>query len=320
MKKKVMILSLIAALCLTACSQSAGARTVNSAEVKTTMAAADSFAMEAADYGMAEYDMLPESAPEQPVDEYVNVNAEEGRKLIHTVQANISSENYHGTKSCIEQSIRSAGGYIESMNEDKRTIKEKELRTLTMTIRIPDKNLDAFIGKAFADAKIESMSRSAEDVTLRYSDLDTQRKVYETEEKRLLEYLAKAENVKEMLDIEDRISDVRYKLEKIETQLKGLDNRISCASVYLTLNEVPAEEVVEPEPDPSYLQRLGRAFTSSMKGVGTMFKELSILFVAALPYLVIIGFIVFAVYYVNRKKKTGEKKQESENKVQPPAA
>ena len=52
-----------------------------------------------------------------------------------------------------------------------------------------------------------------DDVTLRYVDVDSHKKALETEQERLLALLEKAENVEDIITIENRLSDVRYELE-----------------------------------------------------------------------------------------------------------
>ena len=64
-----------------------------------------------------------------------------------------------------------------------------------------------------------------DDVTLRYVDVDSHKKALETEQERLLALLEKAENVEDIITIENRLSDVRYELENYESQIRLLDNQ-----------------------------------------------------------------------------------------------
>lgn len=64
------------------------------------------------------------------------------------------------------------------------------------------------------------------------------KKALETEQERLLALLEKAENVEDIITIENRLSDVRYELENYESQIRLLDNQIDYSTVYVDISEV----------------------------------------------------------------------------------
>ena len=63
-------------------------------------------------------------------------------------------------------------------------------------------------------------------------------KALETEQTRLLELLSKADNMTEILQIEERLTKVRTELEQVTSQLRLYDNQVSYGTIYLTLREV----------------------------------------------------------------------------------
>lgn len=72
----------------------------------------------------------------------------------------------------------------------------------------------------------------------------------ETEESRLLELLAAAANMSDLLEIESRLTEVRTELEKVKSQLRIYENQVSYGTIYLTVSEVKEYTVVE-EPENS---------------------------------------------------------------------
>ena len=95
-----------------------------------------------------------------------------------------------------------------------------------MTARIPAKRLDEFVQRVGEQSNITNKEERVEDVTLQYVDLESRKKALATEQDRLLELLEKAESVEDIISIEARLSDVRYELESMESQLRTLNNQI----------------------------------------------------------------------------------------------
>ena len=58
------------------------------------------------------------------------------------------------------------------------------------------------------------------------------------EEARLVELMAQAETMTDLLQIEQRLTDVRYELEDITSQMRILENQVDYATIYLNIEEV----------------------------------------------------------------------------------
>ncbi len=111
-------------------------------------------------------------------------------------------------------------------------------RSASYTLRIPSDKLDEFIDVVETLGNVTYKNESVDDVTLRYVDVDSHKKALETEQERLLALLEKAENVEDIITIENRLSDVRYELENYEIQIRLLDNQIDYSTVYVDISEV----------------------------------------------------------------------------------
>ena len=53
--------------------------------------------------------------------------------------------------------------------------------------------------------------------------------------------------MEDIITIEQRLSDVRYQLESMESQLRSYDNRVDYSTVYLYIDEVEVYTPVEEE-------------------------------------------------------------------------
>lgn len=227
-----------------------------------------------------------------------------GRKMIKNVDMNVETEQFDTLLLEVGERVTALGGYIENMSSYSRTgsypsdyIGTKYLRYADITARIPKENLDAFLTEVGEQTNVVSRSESVTDVTLQYVDLESHKKALTTEQDRLLELLGKAENVEDIIAIEGRLSEVRYQLESMESQLRTYDNQIDYSTVYLYINEV---ERYTPGEKASTGERIRMGFVNSLHGVGRNLADCVIWVLVNIPYLVVWAVIIVIVLFVLR--------------------
>ena len=229
--------------------------------------------------------------------------AQSDRKLIRTVSMAAETENYDTLIPALEEKLTALGGYTESRQTGTYG---STRRWSSMTIRIPADNLSAFVTHVSKNANVLSTSEETKDVTLQYVDTESKITALETEQARLLELLAGAQNLSEILEIEARLSDVTYELERYASQKRSYDNQITYATVRLPVEEV---EVLPPEEEPSVFDRIRTGFTSSLHGVSDGLVNLFVLLVAGAPYLLVYGAVIGVILAVSsRIRKRKQKK------------
>ena len=191
------------------------------------------------------------------------------RKLIKNVSLDVETENYDSLIQTVESQVQQLGGYIESRYSNNRQYGNPDYyadnRYTSMTIRIPKEKLDTFLQTMGEESNIVSQSESVTDVTLQYVDLESHKKALVTEQDRLLELLEQAETVEDIMTIESRLSDVRYQIDSMESQLRTYDNQVDYSTVNLSIDEV---EQYTPSPDISAGEKMKQGFTDSLKAVG----------------------------------------------------
>lgn len=229
--------------------------------------------------------------------------AQSDRKLIRTVSMDAETENYDTLITALEEKLTALGGYTESRQTGTYG---STRRWSSMTIRIPADNLSAFVTHVSKNANVLSTSEETKDVTLQYVDTESKITALETEQARLLELLAGAQNLSEILEIEARLSDVTYELERYASQKRSYDNQITYATVRLTVEEV---EVLTPVEEPSVFDRIRTGFASSLHGVSDGLVNLFVLLIAGSPYLLVYGAVIGVILAVSsRIRKRKQKK------------
>ena len=178
-----------------------------------------------------------------------------------------------------------------------------------MTVRIPAEQLDSFTTSLTDFSNVVSSSRSAEDITLSYVDTETRITALETERDRLLALMEQAETMSDLLEIESRLTDVNYELERYGSRLRTMDNQISYATVYLSIQEV---KEYTPVQEQTLWERISSGFLSSLKGLGNGIVNFIAWIIIMLPYLVVFGLIGWGAAALIRRWRRGRKTKKAE--------
>ena len=262
-------------------------------------------------------------APEYSLQESVTADSATGetaidpqnQKLIRTVYMDAETEDMDTLLSQVQTRINELGGYVEAKEVyNGSAYNSTRYRNANLTVRIPADRLNEFVDHVGQVSNITSSQETVDDVTLQYVAIESRIKALETEQQTLLDLLAKAETMEDLLTIESRLTEVRYELENINSQLRVYDNKINYATVHLDVSEVV--EYTEPEPENGW-QRMGNGFVKSVKGVGNGLKEFFIWLVTAIPYLLLIGMIGMGIFLIiwgsirrGRKKRAARKAEQ----------
>ncbi len=249
-----------------------------------------------ADY---DYEYAEAAAAEEPMPEEGSVSVPEGavdRKLIKTVNISAETEAFDELVPQLQKRVEELGGYIESISvydigsyyvED--TMQKQ--RCAQITARVPKEALDGFLAQVGEQTNVTSRSENVEDVTLQYVDLDSHKKVLLTEQERLLALMEQAESVEDIITIEGRLSEVRYQIESMESQLRTYDNKIDYSTVYLSIEEVRKYSAPQTA---TVWERIGAGFMKSLEDIGFGIRDFAIYFVIDLPYIILglLGIVV----------------------------
>ena len=306
MKKRFITVSfaLVLSVCLAACgssSKSEAAYDSAPAEMKYAVTEEAAAAEIAYDSYYAEEPMEPEmgdsgngaEAPE------VNESATSQRKLIKTVELSVETKDYDNLMVSLEKQIEELGGYIESLGAYNGSYYNSRVnRSANITARIPADKLDGFVKQIGEEANVVDRNESVEDVTLQYVDLDSHARMLEEEQERLLELLEVAETIEDIITIEERLSEVKYQLESMKSQLRTFDNKVTYSTVHIYIDEV---KELTPVVEQTAGERIAEGFAESLRDIGEGFKEFFIGFVINIPYIILWAVILSVIAFAGFK-------------------
>ncbi len=239
----------------------------------------------------------------------------ENRKWIITVNMSAETENLDALLESLDGTIAALKGFVEGQNVyNGSNYSSRRYRSASMTVRIPAESVDQFTQEVAGIANVVRSNKNLEDVTLSYTSTESRVAALKTEEARLLDFMAKADNMADLLQIEDRLTDVQYELERYTSQLRVYDNQIDYATIYLDIEEV---QEYTPVVEKTTWERIRDGFAASMKGLGNGIKEIFIWVLVNSPYLIVFGVFGFGFFVGIKKRKT--RKAAKKNKPIPSA-
>lgn len=224
------------------------------------------------------------------------------RKLIRKLHLEVETETYDDLFANVQQMVAQCGGYVESM--DANTRYGSTSRYATMVIRVPADQLDHFAAGVAEASNVVYRSESTNDVTLSYVDMESRKAALLVEQERLMALLEQAGSLEEILQIETRLTEVRYELESIESQLRTYDNLVDYATVTLSISEVKVLTDVEEE-EKGFWETIGEGFLDSVSGLWNGIKKVFSFLLIASPYLLIfvIAPLTLLFFLLRRKRK-----------------
>jgi hypothetical protein len=225
-------------------------------------------------------------------------------KVIYTAQVYLQVKDIKKTNKKIEEKAVKLGGY---MVESQMYLEGEENFSATLTIRIPEKNFNQFLTEVEDLAvKVEQRSVSGSDVSEEYVDLESRLNSKRTVEKRLLEFMGKAETTEDLLKISSDLANVQGEIEEITGRLTYLDNRIAYSTVTLSLNE---NKVTIPKLENKELntwEKTKKQFVTSVNFLIAVTSGVVVVIVGNLPIIIVLGLIAGIVYFVIKRRKKPE--------------
>lgn len=186
-----------------------------------------------------------------------------------------------------------AGGYLADSDADLEGTKE-----VHVTLRVPATDFDEAMDDLAKLGKVQARKVGSDDVTDQVVDLQGRLKNAEASADRLRELLAKAENVQNVITIEDRLTQRETEIEQLTGQLEVVQDQVKLATITVTLTEKDEASVNKDLPGPlEALRSGGVAFVNVVLAVvvGLAF---------ALPFLLTAG---LALWLFRRWRKAQPK-------------
>lgn len=251
--------------------------------------------------GSTEYTVNEEESPQ------ISTEVGYNRKVIKTGEMQLQTEHFNDTVEQIMAYTQSLGGYVENSNIQGKNFYENSgnTRSAHLAVRLPQKQFDTFINKSGEFGNVLYISSNSEDITAQYVDTEMRIKVLKTRHDRLLELLKQSGDLKELFEIEQEVGEVTYEIESLSGQLQNYDQLVDMSTISIEIQEVNKIEITVPIV--TFGDQIASTFRSSIEGVVNVLQGLLLMFIAIIPFLIIIVpigvVVIILIKRYNKQKK-----------------
>ena len=256
-----------------------------------------------------EMPVLP-GAPEPPRTEAGDGFAE---KIIYTISADVETLEFDETIEAVYKMLEQNGAFIESSNVGGRNhwqIRNNmpSYRYAFFTLRVPQDRLEVMASDLDTLGNVLSVRRFAENITAQFVDTEARLNALRIQEERLLDMLRRAEEISDMIVIEESLANVRHQIESIVSTLRNWENRIRFSTLHLSIQEVHEYTELEPPEEVPYWQQIWDGLGDTFTRIGLFFSGLFMWFVINLPILIILAvfaaIVIYIIYKINLRRRT----------------
>ncbi|NBI84000.1 DUF4349 domain-containing protein [Clostridiaceae bacterium] len=256
-----------------------------------------------------EYDTAPGAAPEEGYEMMLDDSglagggasagntALDSSKLI--LRGNISAEatDFDAALAAIEQQVAKAGGYMESSSVSGSV----GSRWAELVIRVPREQFDSTFDAVGDNCHITGSSRSKENVSADYYDTEARKKALEIKRDRLLALLEKADQMEDIIALENALSDVQYEIESHTGTLRDYDRLIAFSTIEVYLSEVRDLSVVQEED--SFLSDLHTAAVTGTRGLVSFVQGLILTAVYGWWFFLLLALVLLVLVIKVRRNR-----------------
>ena len=291
-----------------------GAAYDTAASMKEEIAAVEEEAMP------AEEGSVTTSQTQKPAQSSDNITLLE-EKLVYHCNLDIETLDYPAAIASIKETISQYGGIIQSESESDsgQNWYYAEYRKTSGTlhnyleVRIPSKDYETFLAALDGVGKIISKSTSVDNISQKYYDTTAQIEALQIQEKNLLAMLEKCETIEDMITVEQRLSEVQYELNNLQTTRRYMDMDVAYSYVNISITEVMEyRKDSEPVRRNTFMDRLKHTIVSTGRGFLYFLEGFLFLMIGLLPYILIL-FVLYKIFFHKRLQRFMEEQRAKKN-------
>jgi len=177
------------------------------------------------------------------------------RLLVYHAEIRLKTDDIAHAGARLDSLVRRNGGHLSTFLE---TRADNEWRYVT-TIRVQPVRFQALLGGLVGLGRVERKELSTDDVTAEHADVAARLQTKRAVAQQYTALLSKAQKIKDILEIEEKLGEVREEIEATESRLKTLNNQVAYSTIELTLYQ-PLPQSVPDAPVVSLSSRAVEAF------------------------------------------------------------
>jgi len=183
-----------------------------------------------------------------------DTNAIVDRKIERQATIDVTVDDVAGSVTRIEAAASAVGGYVSQSTITQQTVtgddgQDTKRQQATVQIRVPADKYESVIGGLRDIAKeVTSEQSQTTEVTGQYVDLQAQLHNLQATEQQYLGLMGQAQNVNDILALQDRLTSVQGQIDQIQGQINLLDNLSDMATITVNVTLPPIIGPQTPKP------------------------------------------------------------------------
>ena len=166
----------------------------------------------------------------------------QGPPVIRQAQLSITvgSGAFDSKLSDVRHLVEGQGGFIagtDAAASPGTDTQSSQIRTGVINFMVPAEHFDATIDELAKVGKVQSEHITGQDVSAQYVDLRARLANAEAQRNAMLALLARAQNINDIIAVQNQIGQITAQIEQLKGQIKYLDDNTSYSSVSVTLTE-----------------------------------------------------------------------------------
>lgn len=215
-------------------------------------------------------------------------SAKKTEMLIKHANTTIVAKDTGALEKEIREKINALGGGVDSSN----SYQSGDYTYYTLEARIPSVKYDEF-AEYLKENKVTSFSENIYDIYNEYTDNELRIEMYNSKLERLYQLMENAEDMSDLITIENSISETIYSIERLKSQQNEYLDEVNYSTFYININP-EYKEVVEER---SFLSILHSAFTNSVNSFLNFLEGALRFLFYILPY----SLLLLLGYWIVRK-------------------
>jgi hypothetical protein len=219
--------------------------------------------------------------------------------IIRSGTMSIEVDSYDETEAKIKDIVKNFGGYLTNSTAKLNTDGKKQG---SITIRVASEKFDGMIADLSKIGKVMNQNITGMDVTEEYMDADARLKTQRELEARLLKLLEeKTAKLTDVVEVEQKLANVRENIEKTEGRMKYLKDQASYSTLTVSVYE---PSLLTTSTGGGFFYELGQGVKKGLSGFTSVLKGMITVIIALSPIIVIVLIIIyFLVRYFRKRKK-----------------
>lgn len=219
-------------------------------------------------------------------------------KIIYTATMFGETTDFDDTAEKIDRLIKENGAFLAAQKTNEYG---EGYRYASFAIRVPAENFDILLKGIETVCHIKTSDISADNVSESYHDMESRLESAKNKLERLDELLLKAENMEDIITIENAINEAQWEVDYYSGALKNYDSQIRYSTINLDLEEV--YKITEEPAPKTFGERIGESFRNGWQSVCDFFEGFVVWLAYSWFWIVAAAVVIIAVVFTVRRRK-----------------